>query len=114
MKEHYQQKLLEEKKRLTSELNNIGRRNEHGEWEANAGDVQESDADQNDNADRFQDFEEKSSLVVPLEKRLVEVDDALARISEGTYGTCVVCNNEIEKERLDANPAAETCITHMK
>ena len=110
----HEQKLIEEKNRLTEELNGIGRRDENGDWKANAGDVSESDADENDNADRFEDFEEKSSLVIPLEQRLTEVENALTRILEGSYGKCVVCKKEIEKERLDANPAAETCIAHLK
>jgi RNA polymerase-binding transcription factor DksA len=114
MKEQYEQKLIEEKNRLSEELGNIGQRDENGEWGAKGTDVSESDADENNNADRFEDFEEKSSLVIPLEKRLIEVQTALDRISEGTYGTCVVCKKEIESERLAANPAAETCIAHMK
>lgn len=114
MKEQYEQKLLDERAKLTEELNNLGRRDEtNGEWEAK-GDVGDVDADENDNADRFEDFEEKSSLVVPLEQRLIEVENALTRILEGTYGKCLICKAEIEKERLDANPAAETCLAHMK
>ena len=114
MKAHYEQKLLEEKNRLTEELSKVGRLNdESGEWEVK-GDVDEANADENDNADRFEDFEEKSSLVIPLEQRLTEVENALARILEGTYGSCSVCKNEIEKERLLANPAADTCMAHMK
>jgi RNA polymerase-binding transcription factor DksA len=43
----------------------------------------------------------------------VEVNTALKQIEKGAYGTCVVCGAEIEKERLDANPAAQTCKLHM-
>ena len=113
MTTHYEKKLLEERKRLMEELGSISKRdNESGEWQAQSN-VEENDADDNDNADRFEEFEEKSSLIIPLEKRLMEVDSAIERIENETYGKCLVCKNEIEKERLEANPAAETCIKHL-
>lgn len=47
-----------------------------------------------------------------LELRLKEVNDALARMEDGTYGICEVCKKEISMERLKANPAAKTDINH--
>ena len=41
---------------------------------------------------------------------LVDIDAALKRIDEGTYGTCVSCGNEIPLGRLEAHPAASLCI----
>ena len=38
------------------------------------------------------------------------IDEALRRIDEGTYGTCVRCGNRITEERLEAMPYAEKCI----
>jgi DnaK suppressor protein len=49
-----------------------------------------------------------------LDKQLTEVNDALSRIDEGTYGLCEVSNEPIEKERLEANPSARTCLKHMR
>ena len=42
--------------------------------------------------------------------QLREVDDALARIEAGTYGTCTVCGKEIPVERLEAVPWTKLCI----
>jgi len=39
-----------------------------------------------------------------------EVEAALERIENGTYGTCVVCGKPIAKERLEAVPWATLCI----
>jgi DnaK suppressor protein len=39
-----------------------------------------------------------------------EIDAALRRIDEGTYGTCVVCGRPIGEERLEAVPWATLCI----
>jgi RNA polymerase-binding protein DksA len=41
---------------------------------------------------------------------LAEIDAALGRIEDGTYGTCVNCGHEIARERLEAYPWASLCI----
>ena len=41
---------------------------------------------------------------------LAEIEGALGRIADGTYGTCVVCGREIDAERLEAVPYATLCI----
>ncbi len=38
------------------------------------------------------------------------IEAALRRLQEGTYGLCVVCGVEINKERLDVLPWATMCI----
>ncbi len=35
------------------------------------------------------------------------------RIEDGTYGVCTVSGEEIETERLEADPAAKTCKAHL-
>ena len=42
--------------------------------------------------------------------QLREVDDALARIEDGTYGTCTACGKKIPAERLEAIPWTKLCI----
>lgn len=37
------------------------------------------------------------------------IDRALERIADGTYGNCIRCGDQIQKERLEANPMAERC-----
>jgi len=44
-------------------------------------------------------------------KLIVEIDEALQRIEDGTYGICEGCNEPIPKERLKAIPWARYCIT---
>lgn len=38
------------------------------------------------------------------------IDEALARMDEGTYGLCVSCGNPIQEKRLEAVPWARHCI----
>ena len=45
------------------------------------------------------------------ERKLMEkVDEALARIEDGTYGICAGCGEEIAGKRLQARPVAKFCI----
>ena len=41
---------------------------------------------------------------------LRQIDAALARINDGTYGECVKCGKKISAERLDAVPATPFCV----
>ena len=53
-------------------------------------------------------------LDATLEERaresLAQVERALVRIEDGTYGTCARCGAEIAPARLEAVPSAELCI----
>ena len=42
---------------------------------------------------------------------IADVDNALARIDEGTYGFCDVCGLEIPPTRIEALPATTRCVT---
>ncbi len=54
---------------------------------------------------------EKSFLVAALENDiLAELDEALIRIEEGTYGLCAVCDQPIDPKRLEAIPYAKLCL----
>ena len=39
------------------------------------------------------------------------VDDALHRIDDHRFGVCVVCDDEVDKKRLEAVPWAKRCIS---
>src|SRR6478736_7419951 len=44
------------------------------------------------------------------DQQLVLVDEALARLDDGTFGMCVRCGQPIASERLEALPWAARCI----
>jgi RNA polymerase-binding transcription factor DksA len=114
--EHFKGLLLEEKKQLEQELGSVGRINPENpnDWEGTPGDTQDIDSeDENSLADKFEEFEERSAVETELEVRLNEIKAALERAEKETYGICRVCQGEIEDERLEANPAAETCKMHI-
>ena len=41
---------------------------------------------------------------------LAEIEAALARLADGSYGTCQACGASISAARLAARPAARTCV----
>ncbi len=73
----------------------------------------ETMADTLDMDNRNEEYEESSALTETFSARLTEVNNALSKIESGNYGTCSVCGNEIEEARLQANPAATTCVADM-
>lgn len=55
---------------------------------------------------------EKSFMVASLERDMMaELDDALQRIEEGSYGHCVVCDQLINPKRLEAIPYTKLCLS---
>jgi len=52
-----------------------------------------------------------TSLVQQVRKQLAEIEAAFGRLSAGTYGTCEQCGQPIAPARLQARPAARSCIT---
>lgn len=86
-----------------------------GLWAAKAPymDVMPPQAEPNEAADKIEELDERSEEVTTLSARMADVEKALLSIEQGTYGVCEVCNKPIEEERLEANPAARTCMEHM-
>lgn len=54
--------------------------------------------------------ENNSVILKKLQQELVEIDEALESIKNGTYGVCKMCEEEINPERLEIKPFAKYCI----
>jgi RNA polymerase-binding transcription factor DksA len=110
----FKERLETEKKGLEEELGQIAIFNtEVNLWEATPDRDMMGEIDDNDAADRFEDFEERTGMVTTLQARLLDVSRALDKISAGTYGVCEISGEPIETDRLEANPAARTNKAHM-
>ncbi len=57
--------------------------------------------------------EKDLSILEQVEAELSDVERALQRLDDGTYGTCEACGESIGDERPEALPAARFCITHQ-
>ena len=69
-----------------------------------------SPGDEMDVARSTSDVETHASLIERSEDRLRLIDQALARVENGTYGTCGECGEDIPVERLKALPFALLCV----
>jgi RNA polymerase-binding protein DksA len=108
--DHFRAQLLKERDRVQGALKRLhtdheGRLDEEVE-ELSGG----SDNHLGDLAPGMLNREIDYTLTENSEQVLGEIDAALQRIKDGTYGTCTVCGKEIGEERLEAYPWASLCI----
>ena len=57
-----------------------------------------------------QEWSQRTAVLADVRAELAEVDHALARIADGSYGVYTRCGKRITVGRLDARPTAELCI----
>ncbi len=113
-KKKIKDKLEKERDILVEQMKDMGKMNpETGEWEATPEEMDYREIGQNDMADRFEDFEAKSSMIKTLEPRLNNILRALKGLNLESFGKCEVCGKDIEMARLEANAAARTCKKHL-
>ncbi|MEI6304961.1 MAG: TraR/DksA C4-type zinc finger protein [Candidatus Taylorbacteria bacterium] len=113
--EQFKTKLLAEKVDLEQELASIGQKdpNAKGIWDASSGGMEVDTADENEVADKLEEYEGNNNILAQLDNQLIEVNSALDRIEKGTFGICEKCGKPIEKDRLEANPSARISIKHV-
>src|SRR5947207_3662072 len=58
----------------------------------------------------FLETQQEQSLLVNEQALLTEVQSALERIENGTYGKCIDCGQPIPEKRLEAIPWAARCV----
>jgi len=113
-KKKIKEKLEKERNMLLEQVRDIGVLNpETNEWEAIPESLTSIETDKNEMADRFEDFEERSSVIKVLESRLNKVLDTLKEIDKKTFGVCEICGKNIKMDRMEAYPSAKTCKEHL-
>ena len=68
-------------------------------------------ADSEDQAIELEDQEALEVINKTETTEILQIETALKRISEGTYGTCAKCGEPIDPRRLKALPTAARCIS---
>src|SRR3989344_8913231 len=108
--EKNQQRLEQEKARLEKLLSNVAVADKAaGDFHAKYPDVCN---DEESNANEVEQYAANIAEGHDLETKLHQVEKALGKIANGTYGICAVGGEEIPVERLEAVPEAETCVQH--
>ena len=99
----FRQLLEIEQRQLQSELSELGFGEKGGlDYDPNFADSSQVTAERG----------EAEALAGQLKESLDEIDQALARLENGTYGRCEVCGVAIQPARLEAMPASRFCIDH--
>jgi len=97
--EHIKEKLLEDLREVEEELARIDKRLEvRGDYGFGKGDPS------------VYQWEFNLALRDRYRNHLSQIQVALTRFSEGTYGLCEECSQPIESERLEALPFTSLCI----
>ncbi len=108
--DNYKQKLERLLDEIVTELETIGIQDPENSanWIATPEGVDVGKADPNLVADQVEDWDERRSTIAALKTRYNNLKRALKKIESNTYGLCEISDKPIEKERLEANPAART------
>jgi DnaK suppressor protein len=106
--DRFRRELEDERERLRGALEAV---NHTSSLTAETGDLSTGPGDHiADNATETFMRELDEGLEDNAEHLIEEIEAALRRIEDGTYGTCVVCAKPIGEERLEAVPYATLCI----
>lgn len=107
--EEFKKILKERRKKLVEQLESFAKKEKGREdWSAKFPKF-DGEVDMERVADEVEEYASLLSLEYNLESQIQEIDRALERIKNGTFGTCKKCKKEIEKERLRVNPTTEIC-----
>lgn len=101
--------LLAERARLEKELAQFTKKNPHNASDYDANFPTIGDAE-DENAAEVAVYSDNLTLERTLESALRDVNGALKRIEEGTYGVCRYCGKPIDPKRLEARPASSACM----
>jgi len=94
--------LTESRLQLKAQVHELGLEGDAAQMDENFADSAAVSAEQG----------EQQALAARLRDQLDDVEKALARLDDGTYGTCTVCGVAIAADRLEAMPATRFCIDH--
>ncbi len=87
---------------------------ERAQLTAQIGEMESDDFDENfaDSGQVAAEQGEHRTLTATLQEQLDEVEHALRKLDNGTYGTCEASGQDIDIDRLTAMPATRFCIEH--
>ena len=81
-----------------------------GEGAGDSSELSHVDQHPGDTASELQDADNQNAMLENSADQRKQVEAALARIEDGTYGTCVDCGQQIPDARLEVRPEASRCV----
>ncbi|MEA3306118.1 MAG: TraR/DksA family transcriptional regulator [Candidatus Omnitrophota bacterium] len=108
--EKFKKLLLKKRNELIADVNRITENTRRQSQKEASGDLSGYSLHMADMASDNYDREFLLSLASGERETLLEIDDALKRVNEKTYGRCLSCKKRIAIRRLSAVPQAELCL----
>ena len=105
----FRQLLITERVKLADEIKSIAHDTATSPREA-SGDLSAYTVHLADMAADTYDRELSANIVSSEQQLLYQIDDALKRLDDGTFGACLQCTHPITLSRLKAVPYASLCI----
>jgi YteA family regulatory protein len=109
-KNFYKKRLIDEKNALLDTIDSIRDYAEDENQQEQLSELSMIDNHPADVATEMEDREKSYALIDNEKKLLNDIQEALERIDQGTYGVCRICGSEISDERLDFIPYTSLCI----
>ena len=107
--EAIKQELLDRKSKILNDLQDISQQDSH-EVDNRSAKFPEYGSKPDENAQEVSEYSTTLVTEKILEKTLEDINKAIKRLEEGTYGTCKYCGEIINPKRLLARPIASSCI----
>lgn len=108
--DRFRRKLLDTRRRLATEVENI-RKNSLDRRDTASGDVSSMPIHMADIGSDNYDKEFALDRIEGEQEELRDIDAALEKLDEGTFGTCEACDGKVGYGRLNALPYARLCIS---
>ena len=105
----FRQLLITERARLAAEIKSIAHDTSTSPREA-SGDLSGYTIHMADMAADTYERELSMNIVSSEQETLYQIDDALKRLDDGSFGVCLQCSQPITMSRLKAVPYASLCI----
>ena len=111
---HFEERLIEERLKLLKELGYFEDKIFNSSQRDAAGDLSAYSVHMADQATDAEEREKAYHMASAEGRLLYHIDEALARLREGTYGVCCACGKQVSKPRLEVVPLARLCIDCKK
>jgi RNA polymerase-binding protein DksA len=112
--EHFKQMLLEKRGEILANVNEMEDETLKKSRLDAAGDLSSMPIHMADIGSDNYEQEFTLGLMDSERKLLKEIDDALQRVEQGTYGICEGTGRQIQKARLEAQPWARYCVEYAR
>ena len=95
---------------MLEELDDSARRLQRNDADYEPDELSHLDQHPADSASYVSETDREAAMREVVDGQRQQIEEALRRLDEGSYGRCVDCGRELPEERLEARPEAARCV----